>query len=513
MTTPPPQPRPPGIRRRRLSIDVYFVLYLTAIVLLLGTAPLARDAYQSDLEDVIIRLIDTRFSVEVEQIGMYIPAAEPSPVSGVSIASTFSADTVNAIRATGSFERVRFRILEVVDTLSGTSGDPESALLMRRSDSTALFIWTDRRPRQQAVYLVRIEGVATPRIPASVDDPDLREHIARILEERNLLRDTAEFYVNVLSLQDIIAEAGAQQAPGFSTGEDTAATELTPDEIIQRFLQQSPLRAFSPFSAVVASPQIYTDASGRWIQRVGIAGVDPESVSILSPSGVSITGRYANAIDVSGSAPAAGSQSVRLTLGAAGDESVSVEFEVRAVSVDAPTIPRIMYANTEYDIDLRSGQIDPRRMTVRVNEGGATVREGLDAQFRYRPSRSSGTGEFVRLVDGRAFDSWRFTISEIPDPELVRVRDYGDSVIVQSVSWGEFNGRVNRSIVAIKEGQNVEEPRLVDEEVDRQTYQITRTWSIRRLDAGRKSGFVLRAWDQRGLSHSTDLSIAGTSPR
>ena len=172
-----------------------------------------------------------------------------------------------------------------------------------------------------------------------------------------------------------------------------------------------------------------------------------------------------------------------------------------------------MYANTEYDIDLRSGQIDPRRMSVRVNEGGATVREGLDAQFRYRPSRSSGTGEFVRLVDGRAFDSWRFTISEIPDPELVRVRDYGDSVIVQSVSWGEFNGRVNRSIVAIKEGQNVEEPRLVDEEVDRQTYQITRTWSIRRLDAGRKSGFVLRAWDQRGLSHSTDLSIAGTSPR
>ena len=132
--------------------------------------------------------------------------------------------------------------------------------------------------------------------------------------------------------------------------------------------------------------------------------------------------------------------------------------------------------------------------------------------FKWGP-RSSGTGEFVRLVDGRAFDSWRFTISEIPDPELVRVRDYGDSVIVQSVSWGEFNGRVNRSIVAIKEGQNVEEPRLVDEEVDRQTYQITRTWSIRRLDAGRKSGFVLRAWDQRGLSHSTDLSIAGTSPR
>jgi len=509
MASPPPLQQPTVARRRRLSIDVYFVLYLTAIVLLLGTAPLARDAYQSDLEDVIIRLVDTRFTVEVERIGMYIPLGTGIQVAGSSGSSYMRADTINEVRATGAFDRVRFRILDVTDTISGTSGDPDNALLLRESDSTARFVWTDRDRRQQAVFLVRIEGVATPRIPQSVTDPELRAHITRILEERNLLRDTAEFYVNVVSLENIIAELGAEQAPGVSPREASTGDSLSPDEVIRRFLQQTPFQTFNRFAAVVRQPQIYSNPSGRWTQRVVISGVDPQSVSVESPAGVSIVGRTSTSIDVSSTAPATGTHPVRLTLRAADEESVTVEFEVHSVSVDRPTIPGTLYAGTAYDIDLRMSQIDSRRMTVDIVENGAVRREGFDPRFRYVPSTSSGNGEFVLYVDGERFDSYRFSISEIPEPELVLMRDHGDSVIVQSVSWGEYGGRPNRSIVAIKSGQNAGEPQLIAEEVDSHTHRIRRTWSVRRLDRSRSSDFLLRAYDQRGLEFETVLRISG----
>jgi hypothetical protein len=497
-------------RRRRLSIDVYFVLYLTAIVLLLGTAPLAQDAYQADLEEVIVRLVDTRFSVEVERIGMYIPLGTGVHLTGSSAGSYMHADTINEVRATGSFRRVRFRILEVVDTLSGVAGDPDNALLLRQSDSTARFVWTDQDRRQQAVFLVRIEGEATPRIPESVTDPDLRAHVSRILEERNLLRDTAEFYVNVVSLEEIIAELRAEQAPGVSPDVDTAGDSLSPDEVIRRFLQQTPFRSLNRFAAVVLQPQIYSNPSGRWTQRVVISGVDPESVSVASPSGVRIVGRTATSIDVSSTSPATGTHSIRLKLRADEDEAVTVEFEVRSVSVDRPSVPATIYAGTGYDIDLRMNQIDAGRMTIDIVENGAIRREGAEPRFRYTPSASAGNGEFVLYVDGERFDSYRFSISQIPNPELVLLRDHGDSVVVQSVSWGEHGGRWNRSIVAIKAGQNAGEPQLIDEEIDSHNYRIRRTWSVRRLDRSRSADLLLRAYDQRGLSHETVLKITGT---
>lgn len=506
MENSPGRQNPHTPRRRRLAIDVYFVLYLTAIVLLLGTAPLARDASELELEEAIARLIDTDFSIEVERVGMFIPlegAAVPREASAES--GSFRGDTINEVRASGTFESVRFRILEVVDTLSGERRDPENALLLRSSDSSARFLWTDGDRRRPAVYLVRIEGEAEPVIPPSVVEPKLRQRIRSILTERHLLRDTVEFTVNLVNLQQIIAQLQAEQAPGFSRAEGDTAV-VSPDEALLRFLQQNSLVGGRSFAAAVRQANVYASPDGSWSQGVAIAGVDPERVSVLSPEDVRITGRSASAIEISGPAPLSGSRPVNLTLRASNGEEVSVGFTVQAVSSESPSIPGTLYANTTYSLDFRTGQIDANRMTVSIVENGAVRREGLGPVLEYTPAEA-GTGRFERYVDGRPFDSWGFSVREIPSPSLTLVRDDGDSVIVRTTSFGQNNGAPNRAILTVLSGQNVGIPQLIDERVDPRTYTIRQTWSVRRKGGDRGERFELRVHDQRGYNFSNRIEV------
>ena len=86
-------------KSKRPSVDIYFVLYLTALVLLLGTTPITTDNEREDLEEAVVRLMDLDFFIDVEKIGLYIPIRHASDAS---LGEELRNDTINEDRSRAS---------------------------------------------------------------------------------------------------------------------------------------------------------------------------------------------------------------------------------------------------------------------------------------------------------------------------------------------------------------------------------------------------------------------------
>src|SRR5256885_316307 len=106
-------------RRRKVSIEIYFVLYLSAIILLLGTTPAHRSTREDQLEEVIRHLLVSDFKVKVDKVALlysFIPAGVSIDTSGTQLRR----DSLNVITARGTFSHVEFKVLAIEDSANGT---------------------------------------------------------------------------------------------------------------------------------------------------------------------------------------------------------------------------------------------------------------------------------------------------------------------------------------------------------------------------------------------------------
>src|SRR5690606_38466359 len=98
------------------------------------------------------------------------------------------------------------------------------------------------------------------------------------------------------------------------------------------------------------------------------------------------------------------------------------------------------------------------------------------------------------------FDDFSARIIPLPNP-VVRtpVEDppgCGD-VFVETVAYGMFNGRANKTRLIILEG-NVSDPVQVDADWDKEALTYVQTWKMRKADENKPLSFKAYAIDQRG---------------
>ncbi len=486
-------------KSKRPSVDIYFVLYLTALVLLLGTTPITTDNEREDLEEAVVRLMDLDFFIDVEKIGLYIPIRHASDAS---LGEELRNDTINEVSAHGSFESVSFRIIDVTDTITGTRPPSSPGMLIRTSDSTARFIWNSVPTESPAVYYVEIEGIAEPRIPNSVQDPKLRDKIAGIMKDRAELRDTARFLVNVVSLDEVLLALQAPTAPtvGGETRNDSAGS-------LREFLALLGQRFgnSSSFTARASRPFVYPSSQGTWTQSIMVLGSDPSDVRILSPGNVRITGRDENELTISGSGPINETSVVNLVMANGQNETIGIEFEVRAVRSKPTPPPSEFIVDNIYAIDLSIPEISDARVSVEVIENSALVQQGRRPDFEYRPS-GPGNGAFVLYVEGNEYDRFPFEVVNVPAPSGSVLRNTRDSVIIEVITYGRINGLRNIGVVKIRKGQNVREPELRTQRFDTRTLRWTQTWVIERTEMN-GDPFDVSIYDQRGMGLSKNITI------
>jgi hypothetical protein len=487
------KPLPPfPSRRRKVSVEVYFVLYLSAIVLLLGTSTTKRDDREAELEEAIVQLLAPDFRVDAERAALlyrFIPAGYAGDTSGVQL----NRDSINTIRARGSFSEVEFSIVGIQDTASGQQLPLQSATLTRQGDRAVAFTWRPRQTTENAVYRVTVAAVAIPLPPSNTMRPELRERITEILQ-RHRVTDSVTFTVNVFAVNslamnptmpptNLLNDTGSRGATSFF---DTIRTVLTPSASL------SQTAAFLP-----RDPEIRTVSRARWNNTIIASGVTSPTVVSRNAQITSITeGR----IELSGIAPATGEQQVVVEGIQSDGRKVTAQFTVSAAPLDPPNLPRVFFPDNPIPVDFSSNKVSDGEISVDVylNQKKIIDRRDVNTRFIVTP-KTTGQLLFQRYVGNTEMDKFTVDVAPIPVPRVgkpeFKVQSGEDVAIVQTTSFGMVGNQDNLAELKIEIG-NAEEPELISTKTDGMEH--IRTWRIRRRDNNSAFNFSIYAIDRRG---------------
>ena len=481
-------------KKRRLSVEVYFVLYLTAIILLLGTSP-SNNRYDSQLEEAFVNLLKTDFEVDVEKPALWIPIL-PANLIHDTLAQQLSRDTINIIRAHGSFSSVEFHIVSIEDTLSGDALPVERATLIKESDSSRIFRWNQGKAVDPAVYIVSVEAVARPVIPSTISSPEERSRIEKVVEEKALMRDTAFFSISVTPTSPELLLA-IRNPPTLSSDGTIDDTVSQLDELLSLLSATSGSSGFraTPTNDVVTAPP-----GGTWQQRVAVYG-STSGVRASGAPGVRVSSSGTNYVDLVGTAPSSGEKEVQVSIKTPSGESAVVSFIVRASPLTDAQIPQVMYTGESYPLNFTSEGVDVNSITVSIIENGRRKAQNHSPILEYRPSETSGIVTFERYVDGKLADSYKATLRTLPKP-IITIREEGkNSLLIETTTYGQINGRNNSAICRIASG-NAKDPEIVDTKVDNVNKRIRTTWKVESKNPSQEFAFKLHVWDQRGQKQS-----------
>lgn len=488
--------------RRKPSVEVYFVLYLTAIILLLGTTPSKRQS-EDDLEEAIIQLIDTDFEVDVQKIALIIPYVPVGSSADPALAN--NKDTLNLIRAHGTFEDVRFRIVSIVDTLDDDQKAADVATLVSESDTSVRFQWTATTPTKPAVFLVAVEGEASPIIPDGVRSDELRERIEQVVSERGLMKDTAYFSVTVHpvnSREDVLALRSApfnRQLPGDDSLSINNAMMSAMNVLPSMVNSMNRGNGLSAFPVQTTS---YSTPGGSWRNVIQVLGAsDMKSVNIISDDDVRISSRGPTYIEVTGRGPVDGTKQVSLTISSPQGNAYS-SFMVQTRRWPSPVLKKKkLYIGKTYSIDLTTSEAGGEDITVDIYEDGRMLSNGgsRSARFTYVPSKGISSVRFVRKVNGEKVDEVTAPVEPLPKADIKRIEENENEMIVETTVYGDDNTNVLR--VAEGNAREQEIPNSLEVNSDFQT--IKKRWRVVPIDPDKPFTFVLHAWDERGREYKT----------
>ncbi len=476
-------PTPGPKRRRRLSVEVYFVLYLTAIMLLLlGTTPFTNEAYDAELEQAIAQLIDTDFSIDVEKIAMLVPFI-PAGMENDSASVDLRRDTMNLIRAHGAFSHVEFKIVGIQDTASNQTLPVEKATLIPNGDSSVMFSWNQGKATRAAIYRVMVQAEARPIIPASISSPTQRERIESILSQRKPMRDTAIFTINVLPFTSSEYLLAVQTPPMLNTNPND--TSSNPFLLPGQFLNLGG----SGFAVIPNENIIRVPLGSPWNVKLTVVGRSPSQVNFLLPRGIEITSTGSDHVYIGGRAERKETQPISFrAIGPNGATSV-VSFNISTSNLDAPrNLPEVFRRGGSYDLDFSSSGVSNSSISVRVVENGKLVQSESQtaALLSYSPTARTGKVVFTRFFDGKESDSYTRLIEDIPAPVIRHIDNEGNAMILETTSYGQVQGRPNTAVLRVITGEAHEPEKVGAPQIEEATGKITQKWIVRPKDSSKK---------------------------
>lgn len=496
-------PRPPGYRRRKISIEIYFVLYLSAIVLLMGTTTRTKH----DDPDALIRTLRefiVDFRVGVEKVGL-IYTMLPAGLEVVPESEQLRKDSVNVVRAWGSVSDVRFEITGIRDTTTGQMLPIESATLENNGHS-ATVKWRPNGPMQNSVYAITIAASAEPEVPKTIPAAS-RERVAAALRSEGRVHDTVSFTVTVFAVTNpnqIHAVAAKQQA--------IPDTPLTPTVLATVPSPMSDVPATGGSFRIDAGQERVPAIPGRvWSNKLIFSGITDFDAQIaeltVQPSTVRKVKTIGGSIVLEGPSFGTPMQTVTVSARRRSDgQTASAIFDVVTGKLSDPEIPPDMYAGESYTLKFGTDGIEQSAIGVRVKEQGRLVAEG-GAVISYRPS-VGGVVSFEREVNGRPAGTYSATIRSLPFPVINWKKENEEHGIVTTKSYGNVSGRPNKVVLKIIDGNAADEPEEIDYDFDERTKTHTQTWRVWRQSAEKSFGFTAWALDRRGSGSATKRRIS-----
>lgn len=425
----------PADKRR---IDIYFVLYLVALVLLLPDKAPTPVATADDLASLRLELQPQ--NVRLQQ------TVRRDTLGGI---AQVGLDSTNIIKYIGTVEdlRVQARIEDVQtgQTITVQSGESENGMFSvepRPDSKSILFRW---RPSlltaADRTFRVTIEGSGSPVLPSGSNGdktntlpPGLRvSGTTQFVLATVVQADRVNDITSVLPTPTILPTGGE----GGNSGE---------------------------FWLGPARDKIVLLATKEWVNKVVVGGADPTrdlaGMPRVRTSGAELSGEIERSFDAAersiilkGKAPRSGTATIEVTAQRRDGKIRTVTFTVSAEPLPAVSLPSELYPGVEYVFATKLPDIPNVKAMIR---DGQSVRvETTSDALRFVPSIQDTLKvlTFERYVDSqREGLVINLPVRSHPPPEIADVKDVGavqkKRVIV--IFWGDRER--NRPQLLVVEG-------------------------------------------------------------
>ncbi len=479
-------------QRKRRRVEIYFVLYLVALVLLM---PDRIDPSQAGVDTQAI--VNARLEFSPDRMRLTCKLQRDSLV-GMRVVSL---DSLNVIRYTGTVSDLELsaRIEEVetgqvLTVQPGNSPTPLFALEHQPQRNAVVFRWNP--PLDQAsvrTYRVTISGSGVPVRTSGANSGDYDE-----IPTGLRMTGSTQF---VLTTE--VDDASAPTVITIAGGRDTLV------------LRDTTLRAAPTLGEFWIEParDVVAAVSQRpWTNRLSIGGADPARDLVGLPS-VRVIGEQIGDVQrttdqrtilLSGRAPRTGSVTVEVRVVRRDGQTKTASFVVAAHAMPPAKVPDVIYPGVDYVVDPRLPAIENVRAVIR--DGEREIASATESVIRLRvAARDTGrTLTFERTVDGvRDGAPEAIQVRNFPAPTIRSVNRGSDSrtkvVVVQFYSGDRS---VNRPRLRIIDGNATDVKRLAGNlrasSSERPTVSWLETFEVSQRDPARPFTFRMQAFDERG---------------
>ena len=478
-------------RRPRRRIEIYFILYLVALVFLLPKGAPERN------EGVATVSSDMRLDMQPERVRLECTFVRDT--SGTLRLQHL--DSMNVIRYSGDFTdlsvRARIEDMETGQILTidpGESSTPLFSIEPQRDRQAVVFRWRpdmmDAMPRTFRVTILGSGAPAGTGGPNSADADGLPAGLR--------INGSTQFVL----AQTVNRDAGSSLLAGRTIVDTLVRMQVVGGEPLGEFWVQ-PGR-----DSIMTAPNV------EWTNRISIGGADP-SRDLASMPDIFVdrndvyVDRYVdasqNTLVVMGRAPRSGSYTVTVRARRKDGRQASGSFRVAAVPMPAPYLPDQIYPGIAYAIDPKLPE-DLRGASAVVRIGDREIAEVRGGTLRFEVDRrdEGKTLTFERLIDGVPVGTAvPINIVPLPAPEIRDVRDDGSGgrKKVTVLFYGDRNQ--NRPLLTVIDG-NAKPPRKLFGNIrkagagDGPDIAWLEDFIIERKDDSKPFEFKIQAADVRG---------------
>ncbi len=501
-----------ALPKRRRTIEIYFVLYIAALVMLLPSKT-PHDSHTSS--KILMDLFRQSFTLQPEKTVLNARLIADS--SGNRI---LSLDSTNLIVYSGNVKDVQYECTVEDQSLRQklilVSNQPSVNTLFRLNDFPSRqaieFRWhPPEHNRMNRSFVVRIKATASPRLQNDSLQQIIEATGARITAE-------AQFSVNIIfENSGAFSSQPIASLPGFQV--DSSLNGISPTQLGNPSLGTGKLGEFSlqPQNAIVKSL-----AYQQWTNRIFLAGAYTGELrtptikierSKTESGTATISEMRGSEIVVGGSTPDAGTMKVIITAERIADKKeVSVDFTIQPQPLAAPEIARVMYPAQTYSILPNLPMLTNMEVRAVLRDGKTErVSSPQGELFTFTPDISDTQKilMFERYAGAKQIgQSIAIHIEPFPPPEILFDQTTYQSgvVLVRTRSYGYHNSKRNEVRLEIVEG-NASSPKDMrgNVQMDSKTLAIVQTFRIVPAAGNKPFKFTIRAVDERGKTSAAKV--------
>jgi hypothetical protein len=472
-------------------IEIYFVLYLAAIIFLL---PDKGEYEKGDNEGVTV--LQGPFSLQ--PVKTSLTCRFETDTSGQKI---ILLDSTNTIIITGKYEDLEFSYLvEDLITKQRQNISRNSKYFKfeeNLSKGELKFIWEPYlKDNKSKTYVVKVRAKGKEK---GLDN-----------EESTYIAET-QFSV-------IITNISIPEIDTDIDGKVYANNLLRDNENLNYGIGGDYYSRIGEISLYLDEVEVRNRAYENWENKIFIFGASAKKDLLGKPeietelqyqesNGTAVIQEYTdNYIKIGGKTPSMGRMKVKVSMMFSTRERKEIDFSVKSVLISVPKYEKIMYPEKTYIIEPNLPFLPGQNPEAFIKDKNVILKRSPQGEnISFTPELAHVGKELVleRYIDNKIYDRYYIRVEDYPDPVIYKIQEEENrqSVQVTTRSSGYFNRRKNEAKLEVKGNAEVFPQRGKISESDEIT--IIQYFRITPINKDISFSFQVKAVDLRGRSSET----------